>query len=261
MRKELLMIFCSFVFATVRGQQIDTFPLIDLHIHLKGDLTIEEAIQKSRSDGVQYGIAVNCGLGFPIQNDSQIDSVINVLRKYPQFYLGMQAEGREWIKLFSEESVKKFDYVFTDAMTFTDEKGRRNRIWIEEETWIDNEEHFMDYYVNIIVNILNNEPIDIYVNPTYLPGQMSDRYDYFWNEERMDKVISAAKINDIAIEINNRFKIPSVEFIRKAKQAGVKFTIGTNNIDKSFTRPEYALEIIRECALTRNDFFIPDKNE
>ena len=173
----------------------------------------------------------------------------------------MQAEGREWIKLFSEESVKKFDYVFTDAMTFTDEKGRRNRIWIKEETWIENEEHFMDYYVNIIIYILNNEPIDIYVNPTFLPGQIADRYDYFWNEERMDKVINAAKLNDVAIEINNRFEIPSVEFVRKAKQAGVKFTIGTNNIDKSFTRPEYALKIIRECSLTRDDFFIPDRKE
>lgn len=259
MRKELLIIFCSFIFITVSGQHIDPFPLIDLHIHLKGDLTIEEAIIKSQSDGVQYGIAVNCGLGFPIHNDSQIDSVVNIIRKYPQFYLGMQAEGREWIKLFSEESVKKFDYVFTDAMTYTDEKGRRNRIWIEEETWIDDEEHFMDYYVDIIVDILNNEPIDIYVNPTYLPGQIADKYDYFWNEERMDKVINAAKLNDVAIEINNRFKIPSVEFIRKAKQAGVKFTIGTNNIDKSFTRPEYALEIIKECGLTRDNFFIPDR--
>jgi len=30
-------------------------------------------------------------------------------------------------------------------MTFTDAKGRRNRIWIKEETWIDNEEEFMNY--------------------------------------------------------------------------------------------------------------------
>lgn len=262
MRKVLLLILCCLVFIFLNGQQNDPLPLTDLHIHLKGDFTIDEAIIKSQSDGVQYGIAVNCGLGFPINNDSQIDSVISFLRKYPQFYVGMQAEGREWTELFSEESIEKFDYVFTDAMTFTDEKGRRNRIWLEEETWIENEENFMDYYVNIIVSILNNEPIDIYVNPTYLPAQMADRYNYIWNEERMNKVISAAKDNDVAIEINNRFRIPSVEFIRKARQAGVKFTIGTNNIDKNFPRPEYALEIIRECDLTKNDFFIPvpDKN-
>lgn len=257
MKNKFLLIISFYSFLIANGQQNDPFPLIDLHIHLKGDLTIDEAINKSKKDNIQYGIAVNCGLGFPIHNDSQIDSVISVLRKYKQFYIGMQGEGREWVKLFSKESIRKFDYVFTDAMTFTDQKGRRNRIWIKEETWIDNEEQFMDDYVNTIVKILNTEPIDIYVNPTYLPEKISDRYNTFWNEERMDKVISAAKRNNIAIEINNRYRIPSDRFILKAKKAGIKFTIGTNNIDKNFSRAEYGLEMIKKCGLARSDFFIP----
>jgi hypothetical protein len=261
MKKEFLFLFCFFSFLIAKGQQNYPFPLIDLHVHLKGDLTVNEAVVKSKNDNIKYGIAVNCGLGFPIHNDSQIDSVIAELRNYPQFYIGMQGEGREWVKLFSKASRKKFDYVFTDAMTFTDEKGRRNRIWIKEETWIDNEEQFMDYYVNTIVKILSTEPIDIYVNPTYLPETMSDRYDIFWTTERMDKVINAAKRNKVAIEINNRYKIPSARFILRAKKAGVKFTNGTNNIDKNFGRSEYLLEMIRICGLDRNYFFMPVKKK
>ena len=153
--------------------------------------------------------------------------------------------------------MNKFDYVFTDGMTFTDEKGRRNRIWMKDETWIDNEEEFMDYLVNTIVKILNNEPINIYVNPTFLPAQMADRYDSFWTDERMDKVIKAAKDNNIAIEINNRYRIPSVVFLAKAKEAGVKFTVGTNNTNKNFSGAEYALEVIKKIGLTKNDFFQP----
>ena len=91
---------------------------------------------------------------FPVHQDSQIDSVLLTLKDYPQFFIAMQAEGREWVNLFSKESIDKFDYVFTDGMTFTDEKGRRNRIWIKDETWIDDEEEFMDYLVNTIVKIL-----------------------------------------------------------------------------------------------------------
>jgi len=261
MKKQLLITFCILIATAVKGQNDDPFPLIDLHVHLKGDLTIEEAIRKSEKDDVQYGIAANCGIGFPIQHDYQIDSFVNAMKPYPQFYLGMQAEGREWVDIFSEESLKKFDYVFTDALTFNDAKGRRNRIWLKEETWIDDEEQFMDYYVDVIVTILDSEPIDIYVNPTYLPEQMADRYSYFWNKERMDRVIDAAFRNNVAIEINNRFKIPSVEFVLKAKKAGVKFTIGTNNIDKNFSRPEYAIGIISECNLTEQDFFIPGKDK
>jgi histidinol phosphatase-like PHP family hydrolase len=171
----------------------------------------------------------------------------------------MQAEGREWVNTFSKESRDKFDYVFTDAMTFTDEKGRRNRIWMKNETWIEDEEHFMDYLVNTLVKILNEEPINIYVNSTFLPAQMADRYDHFWTNERMDKVIKAAKDNNIAIEINNRYQIPSAAFIKRGKAAGVKFTVGTNNADENYSGAAYALKMIEECDLTEADFYMPVK--
>lgn len=242
-------------------QSTDPFPLADLHVHLKGDLTIDEAIKKSKNDNVQYGIAVNCGLGFPIEEDADVIAFVEMMKKYPQFYTAMQAEGREWVDLFSAEAMDRFDYVFTDAMTFTDKKGRRNRIWMPQETWVEDEQQFMDDLVITIVNILNNEPIDIYVNSTYLPEEISERYDELWTESRMDKVIGAAKDNGIAIEISNRFKIPSATFIKRAKAAGVKFTSGTNNIDKNFPRPEYTLKMIKECGLTEKDFWLPNKKD
>lgn len=233
--------------------------ITDLHVHVKGKLTLDDLVKKSKEEGINYGIAVNCGMGFPVHNDSQIDSVLNIFKKYPQFLLAMQAEGREWVNTFSKESINKFDYVFTDAMTFTDDKGRRNRIWLKDETWIDDEQQFMDNLVNTIVKIMNTEPINIYVNSTFLPAQMADRYDQFWTEERMDKVINAAKARNIAIEINNRYKIPSAAFIKRAKNAGVKFTVGTNNADENFSGAEYALKMIKECGLASADFYMPVK--
>lgn len=237
----------------------EEFRLTDLHIHLKGNLTIDDAVAKSKAEGIEYGIAFNCGYKFPIHQESQIDSVLLIMKDYPQFYVGMQAEGREWVDIFSKEAMAKFDYVFTDAMTFTDEKGRRNRIWMKDETWIDDEEAFMDYLVSTIVKIMSEEPIDIYVNPTFLPDQMADRYDSFWTAERMDKVIKAAKENNIAIEINNRYEIPKAEFIKRAKAAGVKFTVGTNNADEHFSGADYARKMIKECGLKESDFWLPEK--
>jgi histidinol phosphatase-like PHP family hydrolase len=258
MKKNLIKLVVL-AFLLVGCQDKSNFHLTDLHIHIKGNMTIEDAAKKSISENIDYGIAVNCGLGFPINTDSQIDSVLTTFKDFPQFYIAMQAEGREWVDIFSKESREKFDYVFTDAMTFTDEQGRRNRIWIENETWIDDEELFMEYLVKTLVTILNTEPIDIYVNSTYLPEQMADRYDKFWTPERMDRVIKAAKDNDIAIEINNRFMIPSANFIKRAKKAGVKFTVGTNNADENFSGSEYAYKMIKECRLTQDDFFLPVK--
>lgn len=259
MKKAVFLFVAVLFFSFANSQTNDPFQLVDLHVHLKGGFTMEDAVKKSVDEGIKYGIVVNCGIGFPVHNDSQIDSVLNEMKKYPQFYKGMQAEGREWLSNFSLKSIRKFDYVFTDAMTFTDAKGRRNRIWVKDETWIDNEEQFMDYLVNILVKILNTEPINIYVNPTFLPAQMQDRYNTFWTADRMDRVIQAAKKHHIAIEINNRYRIPSAEFISRAKKAGVKFTIGTNNLDSNFKRADYAVEMIKTCGLTERDFYLPKK--
>jgi hypothetical protein len=261
MKRHLFLVSLTLVFITAGCRQTAEFPITDLHVHLKGDFTIEDAVRKYEAENIQYGIAVNCGLGFPVHNDSQIDSFLLMMNDYPQFYIGMQAEGREWVNLFSKGSIEKFDYVFTDAMTFTDAKGRRNRIWLPEETFIDDEQEFIDYLVKTLVTILNTEPVDIYVNATFLPGQMADRYDHFWTEERMDEVINALHTNNIAMEINNRYGIPSAGFIKKAKGAGVKFTVGTNNADRNFSGAEYALDMIKECNLTESDFWLPVKKE
>jgi len=261
MKRQFLPVIVITVIISMLCSSKTPFKLTDLHVHLKGKLTIEDAALKSKAENIDYGIAVNCGLGFPVHKENQIDSVLALFKSYPQFYVAMQAEGREWVNIFSKESIEKFDYVFTDAMTFTDEKGRRNRIWLKNETWIDDEQQFMDYLVMTLVKILNTEPIDIYVNSTFLPEQMASRYDFFWTPERMDKVIKAAKENNIAIEINNRFRIPSADFIKRAKKAGVKFTVGTNNSDENFSGAAYALEMIEKCGLGESDFFLPLKKD
>ena len=118
-------------------------------------------------------------------------------------------------------------------------------------------EQFMEMLVSRIVGILNHEPIDIHANPTFLPDALARDYDRLWTPERMQRVIEAAKANDVAIEINNRYRIPSAAFIQRAKNAGVKFSFGTNNGDPNLGRMEYALAMVKQCGLTWQDIFIP----
>lgn len=77
----------------------------------------------------------------------------------------------------------------------------------------------------------------------------------------MDAVINALKTNNIAMEINNRYEIPSADFIKRAKKAGVRFTVGTNNADANFSGAKYALDMIKKCNLTESDFWLPVKKE
>ena len=112
--------------------------------------------------------------------------------------------------------------------------------------------------VDRIEKILDNEPIDIYVNPTYIPDEIGSRYDELWTHKRMDRVIQALVRNEIALEINAGRRIPSAEFIKRAKAQGVKFTFGTNNVGPDdLGNLEYCLEMIEECGLEPADMWIP----
>ncbi len=235
------------------------FPLIDLHTHLKGGITEEEALAIARTYGFTYGVAWNCGLKMGFESDEELNNFLESYNPSPFVWTAMQAEGREWLDLFSKENRDKFDYVFTDAMTWTNDNGKRMRLWIKEETEIGDPQNFMDQLVDRIENVLT-EPIDIYVNPTFLPDELNDRYDELWTEARMDRVINALVENQVAFEINNRRKIPSAPFIQRAKAAGVKFTFGTNNGGADdFGRMDYAIEMIGECGLTPQDMWVPGK--
>jgi histidinol phosphatase-like PHP family hydrolase len=140
-------------------------------------------------------------------------------------------------------------------MTFTDSKGRRNRIWIPEEVWVDDKEQFMEQLVGKIEAIFSQEPVDIYVNPTVLPDELMPEYDKLWTTERMERVVKILSDNNIALEINARYKTPRAEMIKMAKNAGVKFSFGTNNVGSDLGQLEYCLQMIEECGLTPNDMF------
>jgi histidinol phosphatase-like PHP family hydrolase len=220
---------------------------------------MEDALDNARKYGFSYGIAVNCGKEMTLETNEEVLDYLDKYKQPPQTWHAMQAEGREWMNLFSTEVVSRFDYVFTDAMTWTNDEGKRMRLWIPEEVEVGEPQQFMDQLVARITGILENEPVDIYVNPTYLPDEISDRYNELWTVERMDRVIRALVDNHVALEINNRRMIPGPAFILRAKEAGVKFTFGTNNAGaEDLGRMDYAIRMIRECGLGPGDIWLPE---
>jgi hypothetical protein len=201
---------------------------------------------------------VNGGVGFPVQDDAAARAFVESMRGQPVF-LALQAEGREWMRMFSRETRARFDYIFTDSMTWTNAAGKRLRLWLPAEAdFGPDTQGFIEELVAAAVRIMETEPIDIYVNPTFLPATIAARYDELWTEERMQRVIMAAVRHGVAIEINARYRLPSERFIRAAKAAGAKFTIGTNNASaQDFGDWSYPVEIQRKLGLSWRDFWAP----
>jgi hypothetical protein len=234
------------------------YPMVDSHVHLKSGLTLEQALARSRRDGIFYGLAINCGKGFPVQDDASLRAFLQTMKGQPCF-IAMQAEGREWTQMFSQSAAALFDYIFTDSMTWTDNHGKRMRTWLPNEVGtIADPQEFMDTLVDRATGILEREPVDIYVNPTFLPDAIAKDYDTLWTDARMKKVAAAAVKGGVAVEINDRYKLPSAAFIRVFKDAGCKFTFGTNNGGPDdLRRCDYGRQMVKECGLRWQDFWTP----
>jgi hypothetical protein len=256
-----LVLTATTAFAQSPAPARPTGAKVDYHVHAKGGLTLDDALRRSRETGIYYGIAINGGLGQPADSDAKLEAFLQELQGKP-VYAAMQAEGREWVRMFSKATLEKFDYVFTDSMTWSDDAGKRMRLWIPEEVGvIADPQTFMDMLVKRAVGIFANEPIDIYVNSTYIPDQLAAQYDALWTPARMKAIVDGLAANGIAMEINNRRRIPSAAFIRLAKQSGVKFTCGTNNAGADdLGRNEYCAEMIRACDLRPEHFWTPPAN-
>ena len=246
--------------AIIRLQQ-QNFPVIDYHVHLKGGLTKEMAHAMSMNYGINYGVAPNAGeggVGRMLANDLEVYEYYEEVKPLP-FLCGVQGEGRKWTATFSQEALGTFDYLFTDAMTIMDHKNRNSRIYRAEEVHYDGvtKEQYMEQIVDQTVKILTNEPADIFANPTYIPEDMQADYDQYWTDERINRVLDVIKEHSIALEINPRYMIPSLKIIRMAKERGLKFVFGTNNVDANYGKLEYCIEAIKECGITIDDLWFP----
>ena len=115
----------------------------------------------------------------------------------------------------------------------------------------------MERYVAFHVEIMAKEPIDILANPTLLPVSMQEDHDALWTPERMQTIIAAAAQYGVAMEINSRFRLPRMPFLKRAKEAGVKFSFGSNTPGVGVGQIDYCLEMTRELGLKSEHMFAP----
>ena len=230
-------------------------PMVDYHVFLRPSMTLEEALRKSRKDGIQYGITAT---SVTLKDDAAVQQWLDTLDGRPVFY-ALYAADRSWTRTISRKTAQRFDYVVADNQTWIDNKNRPVRLWVTDEAnAITNRQEFLDSLVDQAVERLNTEPIDIYAVPTYLPAAMRAEADQLWTERRTTKLIDALVKNQVAVEINTPEQLPSRAFLEQAKQAGCKFAFGTaNQTAEELKRCEYGLQMVETCKLDWHNFFAP----
>jgi hypothetical protein len=160
------MALMSPLMVNVKISEENDFPLVDLHVHLTNEFTIETVMQIAKEKKVKFGIVDHPAV-WAIKDDADLKKYIDKLRKYPVF-VGLQPIEMGWSKQFSPELLSKIDYILMDPQRVQMANGETLRIW-EFNTYVENTEDFMDRYMTHTMDILNNEPINIFGWPLFLP--------------------------------------------------------------------------------------------
>lgn len=240
-------------------RQVNGIPLTDYHVHRDGT-TVEKLLEISRQRGVKFGIVEHAGKrenDYPVilADDGELTAYVAALEGKP-VYKGVQAEYLDWMSCFSREAVARLDYVLTDAMTIRGKDGRRVKMW-SPAFEVGNPERFMDEYVEFHGEVMAAGPIDILANCTWLPKAIEKQYDQLWTPQRFRKIVDGALKYGIALEINSQYLIPRLPLLRIAKEAGIKFSFGSNIRGPNVGRLDYCVEMIRALGLTPKDCFTP----
>jgi len=234
------------------------FPVVDLHVHLTPNFTIDRVMEIAKRTGVQFGIMVNPGGA--VSDDAGLRGFIESLKPYP-VYRGLQPMSPGWSRSFSPETVQQLDYVLMDAQTIPNGNayGETLRIW-NFDTYVEDPQKFMETYMTHILEVINNnEPLNIFGWPLFLPVCIARDYYSLWTDKRMETIVTALKRKDLAVEINDLAHTPHERFIHMAKEQGLKFTFGSDTRDQKAGRLDFCKYVAKKCSLKKDDFFLPKR--
>jgi histidinol phosphatase-like PHP family hydrolase len=238
-------------------------PATDFHAHITAAPTLERLFEIARSRGVRLGVVEHAGdprqhsyRGI-LANDRDLLAYAAKLEPWPCFK-GIQAEGLDWPLCFSKEALARLDYVLTDALTFVDSDGTLVRLWTPAADRFKDKQDFMERYTGFHLKVMEAGPANILANPLFLPQQFQVEADALWTQERMQRIIRAAVKHGVALEINSRYRLPGLTFLRMAKAAGAKFSFGSNSLGEGVGDVGYGQEMAKQLRLTARDLFRPE---
>jgi histidinol phosphatase-like PHP family hydrolase len=81
-----------------------------------------------------------------------------------------------------------------------------------------------DDYIESVLNMLKNPEVDVWAHPTLYP----QRAGFELEQEILEEIAKACSDNDVLIEKNSKYDMPSEEFLKVAEEAGCRFVEGSD---------------------------------
>lgn len=243
---------------------------LDLHVHTNmsdGDLPLERVVAVAESRGVTLGVADHV-------SSRNVERFVSSAARLERYLEALDAvhvfRGAElcWCDTFGRELpaalAERLDYVIGSNHGFPLPDGTMGSPWWETlpEAWGARPQELMEILVHNLCDMVSTMPIDIAAHSTFIPAALfalEDDVHAWWTEAREDRYVDALARSGVALEISNRYRLPHDRILRKARQAGVRFSLGSDgHREEQVAELGWAAATARRVGVTEAEMFVPE---
>jgi histidinol phosphatase-like PHP family hydrolase len=242
----------------------------DLHVHTNmsdGDLDLAEVVAIATDLGVTVGITDHVSsrnIRRFVSDAERLDRYLAALEAEPVF----RSAELCWCDPFSAEIarniVDRFDYLVGSNHGFALPDGSFASPWWSTlpPEWRTRPEKLMEIMVLNLRDLVTTMPIAIIAHSTLLPPALlalEPDLHAWWTDDLEDTFIEAVLAHGVAIEISNRYQLPHDRLLMKARQAGARFSLGSDGHHRhQVARLDWAVETAVRVGIGDDDLFAPD---
>jgi histidinol phosphatase-like PHP family hydrolase len=243
----------------------------DLHCHTTmsdGHLSLERVVEVAERRGVQVGIADHVST----RNAEMFIASARELRDYfgaldgaPVFRSGEFCWCDTLWRELPDELMDRFDYRIGSNHGFWLPDGSVGSPWWEvlPKPWSLQPDALMEILARNVCDMVRAMPIHIAAHSTLIPPalrELDPAPEAWWTEAREDRYVDALRESGVALEISNRYRLPHDRLLVKARQAGVRFSLGSDgHSERQVAALDWAAETARRVGVTDAELFVPER--
>ena len=244
---------------------------LDLHAHTTlsdGDLSVQQVAALARQRGVRIGIADHVSTRNPerfVADVMRVQHYLSAIEPFPVFRSAEFCWQDDLWHDLPPELMDRFDYRIGSNHGFVLPDGTLGSPWWRSlpAPWDSDPGRVMDALVDNLCELVRTMPIEIVAHSTLLPPallRLEEEVDAWWTPEREDRFVEAVVESGVAMEISNRYRLPHDRLLRKATEAGARFSLGSDgHTHAQVARLEWALETARRVGITPAQMFAPER--
>jgi histidinol phosphatase-like PHP family hydrolase len=252
-------------------EELEEIGLYDLHVHTSmsdGDLSLSEVVEIAAERGVRIGIADHVSTRNQARFVANQDAFVAYLEALEAEPVLRGAEFCWCDPLFQQllpPLLERLDYTIGSNHGFALPDGSLASPWWKNvpREWQGREDELMELMVLNLCDLARNMGVQIVAHPTLTPPallKLEADVLAWWTEEREDRFIDATLDGGVAIEISNRYRLPHDRLLRKAREAGARFSLGSDGHSASqVARLEWAVEAAARAGIGPADLFVPER--